>query len=393
MTNSGIIYFDNAATTRVDDAVAQAMLAAMTEDYGNPSSGHRLGIAASQRLEEARRRVARALGAEARDIYFTSGGTEANALAVLGSAERSRGRHIVVSLLEHPSVGEAARHLGEAGFTVDEVAPSPAGVIEVDALAARVRPETALVALMLVSNELGTVQPVWQAARAVKQIAPRAHFHVDAVQGFGQLAIDLATGEASGVDSLAVSAHKIHGPKGAGALWLRRGTRLAPRCFGGGQEQGIRPGTQGVPGAVGLGLAAELALTARAETTRRLDEIRARLIEGVRAFFPRLRLHGAGAPTAAHIVSLGFPGVPAEPLLHALEAGGVFVSAGSACAAHERKPSRTLQAIGVSDDVGTLRFSFSRQTTISQVERSLAVLRGSLIQLGAMPAGPAGGTP
>lgn len=384
MANSEIIYFDNAATTRVDDAVAEAMVEVMTGTFGNPSSLHRLGIAASQRLDGARRAVAGALGAAASEIYFTSGGTEANTMGILGAAAKARGRHIIISALEHSSVSEAAHHLAETGYEVEEAASTPDGVVTADALAAKVQPDTALIALMLVSNELGTIQPVWEAARRAKAISPRAHFHVDAVQAFGKLPIDLAAADASGVDSLAVSAHKIHGPKGAGALWLRRGVRIVPRTWGGGQEQGVRPGTPGVPGAVGLGKAAELAASARPEAMARLTLLRSELIAGLRAFFPALRVHGEGAPSAPHILSLGFPGVPAEPLLHLLEAGGVFVSAGSACSSHERKPSHTLQAIGVPADVGTLRFSFSRCTSAAEIQGALAVLREALGQLGGM---------
>jgi cysteine desulfurase len=376
------IYLDNAATTRVDDAVVQAMVAVMTEDYGNPSSAHRLGIAAARRLEEARAEVARALGAEARDVYFTSGGTEANTIAVRGAAERSRGRHLVVSAIEHPSVLDLARRLGEQGFEVTEVPPgssgSPGGVVDVEALGRAVRPETAVVALMMVSNELGTVQPVFEAARRVKQIAPRAHFHVDAVQALGKVPLRVGAGP---IDSLAVSAHKIHGPKGAGALWLRRGAPVAPLAVGGGQEQGVRPGTQGVPGAVGLGCAATLAVAALPTAREHLAALRERLLAGVGRVAPTARPTVDPAHAAPHIVSLGFPGVAAEPLLHALEARGVYVSAGSACAARDKKPSHVLRAVGVPEDVGVLRFSFSRHTTAAEIDQALAALAQALGEL------------
>lgn len=376
------IYLDNAATTRVDEAVAQAMVAVMTEDYGNPSSAHRLGIAAARRLEEARAEVARALGAEVRDVYFTSGGTEANAIAVRGAAERSRGRHLVVSAIEHPSVLDLARRLGEQGFEITEVPPGSSGaakgVVDVEALAHAVRPDTAVVALMMVSNELGTVQPVFEAARRVKQIAPRAHFHVDAVQALGKIPLRVGSGP---IDSLAVSAHKIHGPKGAGALWLRRGVQVAPLAIGGGQEQGIRPGTQGMPGAIGLGCAATLAVAALPAAREQLTALRERLMDGVARVMPTVRPTVDPAHSAPHIVSLGFPGVAAEPLLHALEARGVYVSAGSACAARDKKPSHVLRAVGVPDDVGVLRFSFSRHTTAAEIDQALAALTQALRDL------------
>ena len=374
----GPFYLDNAATTRVDDEVARAMVEAMTVDYGNPSSAHRLGVRASALLEGARGEVARALGGEARDVYFTSGGTEANALGVRGVAEAARGRHLVVSAIEHPSVLEAARRLVDKGWTLTEVAPEPSGVVDVEAMARAVTPDTALVALMLCSNELGTVQPVFEVARRCKAIAPRMHMHVDAVQAFGKVAFTVGQGP---IDSLAVSAHKIHGPKGAGALWLRRGARVASLTVGGGQERGVRPGTEGVPGAVGLGAAARRAHAERGAAIVKMLALRDQLVEGARAIFPKLRVNGDPARTAPHIASLGFVGVAAEPLLHALEAREVYVSAGSACAAKDRKPSHVLKAIGVPDDVGVLRFSFARFSTSHDVTRALDALGAALAEV------------
>ena len=382
------VYLDNAATTRVDEVVVSVMVEAMTVDYGNPSSAHRMGVRAARRLETAREQVARALDAEARDIYFTSGGTEANALGVLGVAAGMRIRagiapHVLLSALEHPSVAEATARLGERGFVVSDVRPAPNGVVRIEDLLAALRDETALVALMMVSNELGTIQPVFEAARAIKARAPRAHIHVDAVQALGKLPISVAAGP---IDSLAVSAHKIHGPKGAGALWLRRGARVASLTVGGGQERGVRPGTEGVPGAVGFGLATERAERARPEAAVHMAALRTRLIERARAVFPSLRVHGEAAgfvsAPAPHIVALGFAGVPSEPLLHALEARGVYVSAGSACASKDKRPSAALRAIGVADDVGTIRFSTCRGSTVAEIDAAVVALGEALRELG-----------
>ena len=377
-TRSQAVYLDNAATTRVAEEVAQAMVQSMTIDFGNPSSAHRLGGDAARRLEAAREQVARAIGGEPRDVYFTSGGTEANALGTLGVAEVSRGRHVVVSAIEHPSVLEAARRLGGRGFEITEVAPESSGVVSVDRLVDAVRADTALVSVMRVQNELGTVQPIFEAARAIKEKAPRAHVHVDAVQALGKLSIDVG---GQPIDSLAISAHKIHGPKGAGALWLRRGARVASLTIGGGQERGVRPGTENLPGAIGFGLAAEMAERARAKASKDWAALGARLVAGARTLFPSLRVNGDARHAAPHILSLGFAGVVAEPLLHALEARGVFVSAGSACAAKDKKPSAALRAIGVPDDVGVLRFSFGRFTTLEDIDRALAALAGALAEL------------
>lgn len=385
-SNPREVYLDNAATTRVSDEVAEAICAAMQVDYGNPSSAHRLGGRAQALLEAARERLARVIGAEARDVYFTSGGTEANALGVLGVAGAMRAqqaKHAVVSAIEHPSVLEAARRLAKdhlmPGWTLDEVLPERDGALPLERLVDAVREDTVLVAVMRVHNELGTVQPIFEAAHAIKARAPRAHLHVDAVQALGKLPLDV---QSAPIDSLAVSAHKIHGPKGAGALWLRRGARLRPFTVGGGQERGLRPGTENLPGIVGLGLAAELAERARPEAMARMTALRARLIEQTRAHFPALRENGAGARVAPHILSLGFPGVAAEPLLHALEARGVYVSAGSACASKDRKPSAALRAIGVPDHTGVLRFSFSRDTTERDLDYAARALRAALAELG-----------
>jgi cysteine desulfurase len=224
------------------------------------------------------------------------------------------------------------------------------------------------------------VQPVAAIARAVKARAARCHVHVDAVQALGKLGIDVSEAP---FDSLALSAHKIHGPKGVGALWLRKNVKLRPLVYGGGQERGLRPGTEGVPGIVALGLAVELAEAARAEAAPRMARLRDRLWQAIASALPAARRHGDPAAAAPHVLSVGLPGVPPEPLLHALEARGVYVSAGSACNARERKPSPTLRAIGVADDVGTIRLSLSRLTTDEEIERAAQALTAAVQELSA----------
>jgi cysteine desulfurase len=359
------IYLDNGATTRVDERVAEAAMQAMLVAWGNPSSAHKLGAEAARRVQRAREQVAAALGGSPGEVTFTSGGTEANALALLGAV--GRGKHVVISGLEHPSVADAARALVERGVEVTTVAPTASGVVTAEAFVEAIRPDTAVAACMWVQNEIGTVQPVDAIARAVKARAPRCHVHVDAVQALGKLAIDVADAP---WDSLAISAHKIHGPKGVGALWLRKNVKLKPLVFGGGQERGLRPGTEGVPGIVALGLACELAVAARAEVAARMAGLRDRLWQAIAAALPSTRRNGEPANAAPHILSVGFAGVPAEPLLHALEAEGVYVSAGSACHAKDKKPSATLRAIGVPDDVAVIRLSLSRFTTEAEVARA-----------------------
>ncbi|HZS36497.1 MAG TPA: cysteine desulfurase family protein [Polyangia bacterium] len=373
-----VVYLDNGATTRVDERVALLAAEAMTVAFGNPSSAHRLGVEAARRLDEARQRVARAIGAAATELTFTSGGTESNALGFYGAARAARGKHVVCSAFEHPSVLDAAARLKALGYEVSLVAPEPSGAVDVARFAEAVRADTAACALMLVQNEIGIVQPVAEVARAVKAKAPRCHVHVDAVQAIGKLAVDVT---AQPIDSLALSAHKLHGPKGAGALWLRKGARVEPRQFGGGQERGVRPGTEGVPGLVALGLAVELAERARPEAARRMAEQRDRLWALIAARVPGARRHGDPSRAAPHILSVGFPARPAEPLLHAMEARGVCVSAGSACHAKDKRPSATLRALGVPDDMGTLRFSLSRDTTDEEIGLAAEAAAAAFVEL------------
>jgi cysteine desulfurase len=285
---------------------------------------------------------------------------------------------VVVSAFEHPSVLEGARKLRERGMEVSEVAPGRDGVVRLEDFVAAVQPDTAVVALMAVQNELGTIQPVDRLAKAVRAKAPRAHVHVDAVQAFGKLPIDVVAWD---VDSLSVSAHKIHGPKGCGALWLRRNARIASFVFGGGQERGVRPGTENVPGIVGFGIAAEQARAALADARRELLVLQQWFVEAARSHAPRMRVNGEPGSTVPHIVSIGFPGVAAEPLLHALEARGVYVSAGSACHSKDKKPSATLRAIGVPDDTGVIRVSFSRYTTQQEIAFAAEALGAALREL------------
>ena len=337
----------------------------MTEAFGNPSSAHRLGIEAARLLTQARRRLAKVIASEESEIIFTSGGTEANALAVVGAAAAARGLHIVLSAFEHPSVADSASDLEKRGFSVARVAPQKSGLLDTDALLSALREDTAVCALLWVHNELGVVQPVAQLASAIKARAPACHLHFDAVQALGKVAIDVS---ALGADSLSFSAHKIHGPKGAGALYLRKGARIEPRSFGGGQERGLRQGTEAVPSLAAFGLAVELAEAARPAAMQTIGELSSLLFSLLREALPDVVRHGDAAHLAPHILSLGFPHTAAEPLLHALEARGVFVSAGSACHARSRRPSATLQALAVPEHMATLRFSLSRLTTRAEVE-------------------------
>jgi cysteine desulfurase len=389
------IYLDNAASTRPAPEVAAAIAAAAAELYANPSSAHGAGAAAARAVEEARAAVLAALGTDAGQLVFTSGGTEANALGVLGAAGAARGRHVVTTAIEHASVLRNVERLAAAaagGFTTTLVPPDgQTGAVTAEAVAAALTPETSVVAVMLVNNELGTVQPVAAIGRALDAHAARhgtrrPHLHVDAVQALGQLPLRAA---GLGADSVAVSAHKIHGGKGAGALWLRAGARVSPLWDGGRQERGLRSGTENVPAIVGFGRAAALARAALAAGTaeaiaRLRDTLEAHVLESVRGATRTVSTAGGRVP---HISSLSFPGLPAEPLLHALEARGVLVSAGSACASKTRGPSHVLKAVGVDDETAVLRLSLSRETTADEIGRAARALGEAIAELGA----PAGG--
>jgi cysteine desulfurase len=359
------VYLDNAASTPPLPEVVAAVNHAMTALYANPSSAHGLGAAAARALEQARAEVAGLLRAQPSEIVFTSGGTEANALGLLGAAAAARSRHIVVSAIEHPAVLRSAESLVKQGWEISRVGPAPDGRVSAEAVHACLRPDTALVAVMLANNELGTLQPVAEIGRALRAAGRRIHFHVDAVQFAGLVPIDVAT---LGADSLAISGHKLHGPKGTGALWLRKGARVTPLWDGGRQENGLRSGTENLPGWVGLGWAAALC-QADPQAAQAVAALRDHLESLVSLAVPRaMHTVPVATPRAPHIASFRLPSLPAEPLLHALEARGVYVSAGSACASRDHGPSHVVVAIGIGSEDAVLRFSLSRLTSESDVQ-------------------------
>lgn len=377
------IYLDNAATTRVSREVAEVVVDCMEKEYGNTASAHHLGISAERRVKEARSRLLAAIGdpeGTLGELVWTSGGTESDALGVMGAARARarRGRHLLFSAIEHPAVRESIARLCRGGWQASEIPVDRTGVISQGALERLVGEETQVLALMLVNNEIGTIQPVAEAARRVRAIRPDVHLHCDAVQALGKIPVDV--GEL-GADTVAFSAHKIHGPKGAGALWLRHGCQLDAMWGGGGHQDGLRSGTLNVPGIAGMGEAARMAVAEREQHAARWSRFAAMLVEAARASGCEVRINGDGAPRAPHILSLAFRGVPAEPLLHTLESRGVLVSAGSACSERDRRPSPVLQAIDLGADHGTVRLSFGRETTAAEVEQAAAVLSDAVRSL------------
>jgi cysteine desulfurase len=363
------IYLDNAASTRVSDDVVALMTEVMRTAWGNPSSHHPQGAAARTYIEAARGRLLAALGDPSGakgDIVWTSGCTEADALAVLGGS-RARQGHVVASSIEHPAVTEAAK---QSGRDVRFVDPGPDGVLDPDVVAAAAV-GAAVVAIVMVQNEVGTVQPIVHIVGAVRRANPDCHIHVDAAQAFGKVPLDVA---AIGADSVALAAHKLHGPKGIGALWLRTGARLEPLWVGGGQQKGLRGGTQDAPGSAGFGLAAERAIAQMPHARASWLEFAARATSilderGVayRKLVPDVR-------RAPHILALGITGVPATAMRTVMASRGVYLSTGSACSEGTSKPSPVLVSLGLPENAGMVRLSFGLDTKLADVESATAML-------------------
>ncbi len=369
----GRIYLDHAATTPVREEVLAAMLPYFSEVGFNPSSLHAEGRAARAALDAARASVAGLLGAKPREIVFTGGGSEADNLAILGSARarRAAGAHVVTAATEHHAVLHAMDVLRDEGFEVTVLPVDGAGRIAPDAFAAALRPDTVLASIMLANNELGTIQPVAELARLAR--ARGVVFHTDAVQAPGRLPLDV---ELLGVDVLALSAHKFYGPKGVGALYVRGGTALMPLVVGGGQEAGLRAGTENVAGIAGFARALELAVGEQAAETARVRGLRDRFEAALLAAVPGVRVNAADAPRLPHVASIAFEGIEAPALLVRLDLEGVAVSAGSACAAGSTEPSHVVAALGAPAwvQLGTIRFSFGKLTSEKDVERLMRML-------------------
>ena len=362
------VYFDHAATTPVDPQVLEAMLPYFGERYGNPSELHRLGREARAAVEEARAEVAAALGAGEKEIVFTAGGTEADNLAIFGYLARFQPGHLVVSAVEHAAVLEAVRALNRLGWDVDFVPVDRQGLIDVDAFEHSFRHDTRLASVMLANNVVGTVQPVAVLARIAHEKG--AAFHTDAVQAVGALPVDVGD---LGVDMLSLSGHKLYGPKGIGALYVRRGTRILPILHGGGHERRLRSGTENVPGIVGLGVALRIAVGQLPVTRPRLEALRDRLAAGVLESVPEVTHLGHASERLPGNVAFAVRHVEGESLLLQLDAAGFMVSSGSACAAGASEPSHVVLALGVApqEAQGSLRISLGRENTEEQVEAFL----------------------
>ena len=382
------IYLDNSATTRCFPEVAERMSRIYLEDYGNPSSMHHKGVESEKYVREARRTLAGILKAGERDIVFTSCGTEADNMAILGGAEAAcrRGKHLITTQIEHPAVLEAMRHLEKQGYEVTYLPVDGLGLVDPEAVAAAVREDTILVSVMHTNNEIGAVQPVAEIGRRIKEKNPKTLFHVDAVQGFGKAQI---LPKRMKIDLLSASGHKIHAPKGIGLLYIAPGVRVLPLLYGGGQQGGLRSGTENVAGIAGMALAARMLYKDLEGDNARLaamrDHLRSGLteIENVTVNGPAGQENAAPGTAAPHILSVTVPGVRAEVLLHALEDRGIYVSSGSACSSNHPHPSDTLQAIGASRDAldSTVRLSLSVMNTEEEMEEAVQAFRDLVPQL------------
>lgn len=372
-------YLDNSATTRCSDRACQLMVDLLTKDYGNPSSLHMKGIEAERFVETAKKKIAKTLRVSEKEIIFTSGGTESNNLAIIGAAMANRraGNHIITTSIEHASVENPMEFLKEQGFEITYLSVDENGIISLEELEEAVTEQTILVSMMQVNNEIGAIEPVAEAAELIKKKNPATLIHVDAIQSYGKMYI---YPKKLGIDMLSVSGHKIHGPKGSGFLWVKEKTKLKPLILGGGQQKGMRSGTENVPAIAGLGKAAEEIYENLDEKRAHLYGLKQRFIDGIEKLEGTHVNGKTGEDSAPHIVSVSFEGIRSEVLLHSLEDRGIYVSSGSACSSNnhagKQKGSKTLRNIHLKENLldSTLRFSFSVHTTEEEIDYALEVL-------------------
>lgn len=369
-------YFDNSATTRVFDSVRDIMVKTLTEDYGNTAARHIKGVEAENYVKEARAEIAKSLRVQEKEILFTSGGTESNNLALIGTAlaNRRTGNHLITTCIEHASIYNTMGFLEDQGFRITYLPVDHNGHVSLEALKDAVCDDTILVSVMYVNNEMGAVEPIEEIAKAIKAKKKDVYFHVDAIQAYGKYVI---RPKKQGIDLMSVSGHKIHGPKGVGFLYVDEHVKIKPLIYGGGQQKGMRSGTENVPGCAGLGAAVKEIYKDHEAKLDHLYALKERLVNGLLEI-PGVTVHGlTGRDSAPQIVSAGFEGVRAEVLLHALEDRGVYVSSGSACSSNHPGVSGTLRGIGVPGDLldSTLRFSFGMFNEEEDVDYCLEQLK------------------
>ncbi len=377
-----IAYLDNSATTRVSDTVKDIMVKVMSEDYGNPSSLHVKGVEAERYIRETTDIIAKTLKVQPKEIIYTSGGTESNNLALIGAAMANKraGNHIITSDIEHASIMATAKFLEENGFRITYLPVDENGHVSLDALKEALCDETILVSVMHVNNEIGAIEPVEGISKIVKAYKPSIVMHVDAIQSFGKLAIQP---KRMGIDMLSVSGHKIHGPKGSGFLYVSEKVKIKPTIFGGGQQKGMRSGTENVPAIAGLGVAVKEACQNLEEKATKLCELKDYFIDRVTAIDGVTVNSKKGMDSAPHIISVTFGGVRSEVMLHSLEGKQIYVSSGSACSSNKPAVSRTLKGIGLDDKQidSTIRFSLCYGSTKEELDYAVDEIAGMIDML------------
>ena len=370
------VYLDNSATTRCYPEVGDLVYKVMCQDYGNPSSMHRKGVEAERYVKESKERLARILKVNTKEIFFTSGGTESDNLALIGAARANKraGNHLITTAIEHPAILNTMRYLEEEeGFRITYLPVDAHGRAKMEALKEALCEDTILVSMMYVNNEVGSVQPIDEAVQIVKKYNPNILFHSDAVQGFGKYHI---YPKRQGIDMLTASGHKIHGPKGTGFIYINEKVKIKPIVFGGEQQKNIRSGTENVPGIAGLGLAAQMIYSDLDMKVALMRELKAYFLEGISGI-ENIAVHGlTDENSAPHIISVGIAGIRSEVLLHALEDKGIYVSSGSACSSNHPSVSGVLKGIGAPKEYldATLRFSMSEFTTKEEIDYTLETL-------------------
>ena len=380
-----IAYLDNAATTKPFESVKNKMIETLEESYGNPSSLHSKGVEAEQYIKEAKKVIASNLKVDEKEIIFTSGGTESNNMALIGAAlaNQRAGKHIITTKIEHPSVHNPLIYLENNGFTITYLNVDGNGCVKIEELLDAITDETILVSIMYVNNEMGAVEDIEGIAKAIKEKKKDILFHVDAIQAYGKYRI---YPKRMGIDMMSVSAHKIHGPKGIGFLYIKDKVKVKPIIYGGEQQKGMRSGTENVPGIAGMGQAVKEIYSNHEEMVERLYELKRYFVEEV-SKIDEVKVNGLDGleikDTAPHVISVSFAGIRSEVLLHSLAEKGVYVSAGSACASNHPQISGTLKAIGVRNDLldSTLRFSLSVFTTKEELDYALEALNELLPML------------
>ena len=372
-----MIYFDNAATTRALDEVADKVKYMLLENFGNPSSQNMAGVNAENEVIKARKIIAASINAEPDEIYFTSGGTESDNWAIFGTAKgyiRS-GKHMITTAIEHPAVLQPMRELEKNGWDITILGVDEKGYINIDELKAAIREDTVLVSTILINNETGTIQNAEEISKAIKSVNTHTLYHVDAVQAYGKYPINV---KKMGIDMLSVSGHKVHGPKGVGFFYMKKGLKVKPIIFGGGHERGQRSGTENTPSIVGLAEAVKIDMAEMDKAVEHVKLVKKTLAEGILNSIPMTYINGPSIEEGSpYVLNIGFEGLRSEVLLHSLEEKEIYVSAGSACNSKKKGASTVLSALGIDEKriEGAIRFSFCRYNTVEEAEQCIEILK------------------